>query len=92
MSPMQKQFYKRWNFTYFIRRPEYPKSWKYKKDILEIQALSDAIRYLLDFDIHTPEELKAQEKTVGTGSGSVRSEIKDPCVPNTAKNSLTIFL
>ena len=62
MSPMQKQFYKRWNFTYFIRRPEYPKSWKYKKDILEIQALSDAIRYLLDFDIHTPEELKDRKK------------------------------
>ena len=76
MSPIQKQFYRRWNFTYFIRRPEYPKSWKYKKDILEVQALSDAIRYLLDFDIRTPEELKDRKKQLEQEAEALELSLK----------------
>lgn len=64
MSPMQKQFYRRWNFTCFVRRPEYPKGWKIKKDILEIQKLSEAIYYMLDFDVNTLEDLQKRKESL----------------------------
>lgn len=62
MSPLQKQFYRRWAFTCFIRRPGYPKNWKYKKDIIEVQKLSDGIKYMLDQDIDTSEALNKRKQ------------------------------
>lgn len=62
MSAFQRQFYKRWNRTYFIRKPDRVQTWKYKKDILEVQKLADAIKYMIQFDMENIESLK-QRKT-----------------------------
>lgn len=58
MTPFQKEFYRRWNNTYGIRKPGRKQAWKYRKDILEVEKLSDALAYLIDQEIGTPEALQ----------------------------------
>ena len=57
-KPFQKEFYRRWNNTYGIRKPGRKQAWRYRKDILEVQKLSDALAYLIDQEIGTPEALQ----------------------------------
>lgn len=64
MTPFQRRFYERWQNTFFIRRPDRrAQAWKYKKDILQVQKLSDAIGYTVINDIQTlyDFEKKVQE-------------------------------
>ncbi|MCD7956786.1 MAG: relaxase/mobilization nuclease domain-containing protein [Lachnospiraceae bacterium] len=54
MTPFQRSFWRRWNNTYFIRKPDRmteERRQRKKQDILEIRKLSDAIRYMMDYDI-----------------------------------------
>ena len=54
MTPFQRRFYERWKNTFFIRRPDRrAQAWKYKKDILQVRKLSDAIGYTVTHDIQT---------------------------------------
>lgn len=53
MKPFQKQFYQKWNYTYFIRKPSYSDTWKYKKDILRVHKLAAQLSYVIDHDIHS---------------------------------------
>lgn len=63
MTPFQRRFLTRWNQTYFLRRPRNRKRiWQYKKDILEVETLTDAIRYLVEEDIQSLEDLQEREK------------------------------
>ncbi|MCC8106062.1 MAG: relaxase/mobilization nuclease domain-containing protein [Clostridiales bacterium] len=74
MTPFQKQFWKRWNSTYFIRKPQRvgkEERQKNKQDILEVQKLSAAISYMLDHDIqsvadldHRKEELLSERDAI----------------------------
>ena len=57
MNEFQRQFYRRWRRTYLIRRPGFADSWKYKKDIVELQKISDCIRYMVDHDISGPDDI-----------------------------------
>lgn len=64
MPPYQRQFYRRWNQTYFIRKPEYGKlSWAAnRKEILEVTRLADVIRYLVEKDLESPEDLDRRKQ------------------------------
>ena len=64
LTPFQRQFYYRWRRTCFIRRPGFRDSWKYKKDVVRLQELSDHVRYLLDHDIASMEDLAARRTEV----------------------------
>lgn len=65
MNAMQKQFFRQWNHTYFIRKPgRYSQAWKYKADILEVQHLADAFNYLITYDIEDEQMLLERKKTV----------------------------
>lgn len=65
MTPIQKQFYQRWHHTYFIRRPgRYREAWRYKKNILEVQNLADALNYLISYDIQDEAALHNRKKNV----------------------------
>jgi len=61
LTPFQRSFYLRWKNTCFIRRPDFKDAWKYKKDVLKLQEISDRIRYLLEYEIATPEDLLARK-------------------------------
>lgn len=65
MNAMQRQFYQRWNRTFFIRKPgRYRQAWKYKKDILEVQSLADALNYLIHYDIQNEGMLLLRKENV----------------------------
>ena len=65
MTPFQRRFLTRWNQTYFLRRPgNRNRIWQYKKDLLEVETLTDAIRYLVEEDIQSLEELQEREKSL----------------------------
>ena len=51
MNEFQRQFYRRWRRTYLIRKPGFSNSWMYKRDIVELQRITDCIRYAVDHDI-----------------------------------------
>lgn len=64
MPEYQKQFYRRWNQTFYIRKPEYGKlSWAAnRKEILEVTRLADVIRYLVEHDIESMDDLQERKK------------------------------
>ena len=61
LTPFQRSFYLRWKNTCFIRRPDFRDAWKYRKDVLSLQDISDRIRYLLEQEITTPEEAMSRK-------------------------------
>lgn len=76
MTPFQKQFYKRWNNTYFIRKPGKPQNWNYKKDIVEIQKLSDCIKYMIDHDVHNPDDLQSRRDNIQEEMDAIKKELE----------------
>ncbi len=65
MSPYQKAFFRKWNNTYFIRKPEhFHTAWKYREDILKVKKLADQLAYMVDFDIVDIESLKERRREV----------------------------
>ena len=64
MTPFQRRFLLRWNQTYFIRRPGRNRPFRFKKDILELGILTDAIRYLVEKDILCLKDLEKQKKKI----------------------------
>ena len=79
MSSFQQQFYQRWRNTCFIRRPGYKDAWKHKKDVMQLQQISDQLKYLLDNEISSPkeaEERKADLEKERKATGSVLNAAK----------------
>ena len=81
LSPFQRQFYRRWRNTCFIRRPGFKDAWKYKKDVLQLQEMADRIRYLMDGGITTPEEcaqrradLEKERKAAGSALNAAKTK------------------
>lgn len=65
ISPYQKAFFRKWNYTYFIRKPEhFHTAWKYREDILRVKNLADQLVYMIEFDIVDIESLKVRRKEV----------------------------
>jgi len=64
MTPFQRKFWRRWNNTYFIRKPDRvtkEQRQRNKQDILEIRKLSDAIHYTIDYDICDEADLEKRK-------------------------------
>lgn len=77
MNSMQKQFFRRWNNTYFIRKPgRYRQVWKYKADILEVQNLADALNYLITYDIQNEQMLFERQKKVQEEADALQLQIR----------------
>lgn len=78
MPPYQRQFYRRWNQTYFIRKPEYGKlSWAAnRKEILEVTRLADVIRYLVEKDLDSPEALEKRKQELQKEKGHLLDQKK----------------
>ncbi len=64
LTPYQRQFFRRWQNTYFIRKPCFTNTWKYKKDILQVHKIAEQLSYILDHDIKTKNDLKSRRKIV----------------------------
>lgn len=77
MNSMQKQFFRRWNNTYFIRKPDrYRQVWKYKSDILEVQNLADALNYLITYDIQNEQMLFERQRKVQEETDALQLKIR----------------
>lgn len=75
MTPFQKQFYRRWNNTFFIRKPDrrnYAKN--HKQDILEVQKLAAGLNYMIDYDIDTPEQLLERKELLSLEAEALRQK------------------
>lgn len=76
MNAMQRQFFQRWNNTYYIRKPgRYRQAWKYKADILEVQNLADALNYLITYDIGDEQMLLERQKKVQQEADALRLNV-----------------
>lgn len=61
MSPYQKAFFRKWNNTYFIRKPELHNAvWKYREDILRVHLLAEQLAYMIDHDIIDKASLESR--------------------------------
>lgn len=76
MSPFLRQFYRRWNNTVFLRRPGAAQPWKYKKELLEIGKLSDAIRYMMDHDIGSLQDLQERMENLKAERDAARRKLQ----------------
>lgn len=73
----QRQFYRRWENTFFIRRPDRrPQAWKYKKDIKDSLRMSAAFGYAVDHDIKSPEAAYEELEKIQTEIKSTELELK----------------
>lgn len=57
LTPFQKQYYKKWQNTYFIRKPCFNNSWKYKKDIINVRKLAEQFSYIIDHRICSLDDI-----------------------------------
>lgn len=77
MNAMQRQFFRRWNHTYHIRRPgRYRQVWKYKADILEVQNLADSLNYLITYDIGNEQMLLERQKKIQEETDALKLKIR----------------
>lgn len=79
MTPFQKEFFRRWNNTFYIRKPDRVQTWKYKKNIIEVQRLADSIRYLIDYNIRTQEELQNRQESLITEQEALERKYQSLC-------------
>lgn len=73
LTPFQKAYYKKWHNTFFIRRPYFRDSWKYKKDILRVHKLAEQLYYIIDHDIKTYDDIVKQRDSVSSRLDKVTS-------------------
>ena len=76
MTAFQKQFYRRWNNTFLRNRPGREAPWKYNRDAVRVRSLSDALKYMIDQDIGTPEELERRKEDAERRREALESERK----------------
>ena len=82
MSPFQRQFYRRWRRTYLIRQPQLRDAWKYKRDIIQVQKMSDSIRYMTEHDIRDEgqarrrrQELEEEQSSLKARQAAISSQL-----------------
>ena len=61
LTPIQRQFYRRWHRTYFLRKPRWNNKARYREDIVEINRIADALSYLVRHDIADVAGLQVHE-------------------------------
>ncbi|MCC8051903.1 MAG: relaxase/mobilization nuclease domain-containing protein [Clostridiales bacterium] len=78
MTPFQRQFWKRWNNTYFIRKPQsmsQEERLQRRQDILEINKLSAAISYMLEHDIDSVSKLSAKMESLHSERDAIKRRL-----------------
>lgn len=73
MTPFQRAFYKKWQNTYFIRKPYLKNAWKYKKDILRVHELAEQFGYVIDHELRTPESVERRTEQVQSSLKAAQS-------------------
>lgn len=74
LNPFQKQFYNKWYFTYFIRKPGYSQTWKYKKDILRVEKLAKQLAYIIDHDIQSYDDIQVRKQEAGNQQKEMKQQ------------------
>ena len=62
MTPFMRRYYSRWYHSFLRNKPGQEKPWKRNVDVVRIRALSDAIKYMVDQDIGSFEDLEEKWK------------------------------
>ena len=76
MTPIQRQFYRRWHHTYFLRKPGRRNYRRYREDIVEVNKIADALAYLVEHDIRNAEGLGKRETDLESKSKQVSNSIR----------------
>jgi len=76
MTPIQRQFYRRWHHTYFLRKPGRRNYRRYREDIVEVNKIADALAYLVKHDIRNAEGLGKRETELESRSKQVSNSIR----------------
>ena len=76
MTPIQRQFYRRWYHTYFLRKPGWSNKARYWEDIVEINRIADALSYLIRNDIADVDGLQSRERDLKKASESLADSIR----------------
>ena len=64
MTPFQKRYLKRWANSYLRNKPGRKEPWKTNADVIRVRKLSGAIKYMVDHDIGTLEDLEKRRGAV----------------------------
>ena len=76
LTPIQRQFYRRWYQTYFLRRPGRHNTSRYREDIVEINRIADALSYLVRNDIEDAAGLQSRERDLKKTSEMLSDSIR----------------
>ncbi len=76
MTPIQRQFYRRWYHTYFLRKPGWSNKARYREDIVEINRIADALSYLVRNDIADAAGLQSRERDLKKASERLSDSIR----------------
>ena len=78
-SPMQRIFYIRWFRLSHIRHPQFTSSWKYKKDVVELNKLSEQSIYLFEHDITSINDIEDKLKELTKVRGKDAAKERKIC-------------
>ena len=76
LTPIQRQFYRRWYSTYFLRKPGWNNKTRYREDIVQINRIADAFSYLVRHDITDAAGLQNHEKDLKKVSEKLADSIR----------------
>ena len=74
MTPFQRQYYHRWNNTFLRNKPGRYEPWKYNKDVVRVRRLSDAVKYMIDHDIRSLDDLEEKWEAAKRSQEAMESE------------------
>lgn len=94
LSEYQKRFYQRWRRTYLIRRPNLADAWKYKRDIIELNHISEALKFLVETDIRDEASLRSYKENLEEERSALtaqRKAVSSQIYQNTLMKDLSRF-
>ena len=74
MTPFMRSYYSRWYHSFLRNKPGQFQPWKRNVDVVRIRALSDAVKYMVDQDIRSFEDLEEKWKELSKRKKSLEAE------------------
>lgn len=74
MSAFQRRYYQRWYNSYLRNKPGRPQPWRTNADVVRVRRLSNAIKYMIDHDMESFEDLEEKWSVLQKQKAALRAQ------------------
>ena len=74
MTPFGRRFYQRWRNSFLRNRPDKREPWRANSDVVRVRRLSNAVKYMIDHEIDSFEDLEEKWRKLQKQKAGFRAE------------------